>query len=195
MSATLNSFVIADPNKCIGCKACEVACFAAHNSNNNVKATVGTVSTPIIPRLYNVKLGKVTMPVQCRQCEDAPCANSCPVNAIKQIDNTIIIDEDECIGCKSCVMACPFGVISLLPQYRNGKEIIQNNLKGESTDSTKKMVKIIAYKCDLCKEQGEPACIKACPKDALTLVIPKEYKKKRNKKVAEDLLQAIKNYK
>ena len=89
MKTTPNSFVIANSNKCIGCKVCEVACFTVHNKNNNVVATVGTVTTPIIPRLNVIKGEDFAMPIQCRQCEDAPCANVCPVSAIRQEDNTI----------------------------------------------------------------------------------------------------------
>ncbi len=195
MKTTLNSFVVANPNKCIGCKACEVACFAAHNKSNNVGATIGTVTTPIIPRLYTVKTDNFTVPVQCRQCEDAPCANSCIVGAIKQEGNSIIIDEKACVGCKSCLLACPFGAIDLLPQYNNGQEVFQINLKEESKYGLDYKEKIIAYKCDLCKESGEQACINACPKNALTLITPMQEKKHRNKQAATGLLQTIKNYK
>ncbi|GJM71117.1 hypothetical protein HMSSN036_33330 [Paenibacillus macerans] len=47
-----NPFVIADAGKCIGCKACELACFAVHNRENGVSAAVGTITIPVIPRLY-----------------------------------------------------------------------------------------------------------------------------------------------
>ncbi|MDW8802847.1 4Fe-4S dicluster domain-containing protein [Clostridium sp. A1-XYC3] len=195
MKTTPNSFVIANSNKCIGCKACEVACFTVHNENNNVVATVGTVTTPIIPRLYVIKGESYAMPIQCRHCEDAPCANVCPVNAIKQEDNTIVIDEKACIGCKTCLMACPFGAIDLLPQYEDGKEVFQINLKKQGQDGLRNAVKTIAYKCDLCKDSGEPACINACPQKALTLITPVSEKKSRNRAAALSLLKTVGNYK
>ncbi|MBV7272044.1 4Fe-4S dicluster domain-containing protein [Clostridium thailandense] len=195
MKATPNSFVIANSSKCIGCKACEVACFAVHNENNNVGATVGTVTTPVISRLYVIKDENYSMPIQCRHCEDAPCANVCPVGAIKQENNTIIINEEACIGCKTCLIACPFGAVDLLPAYDNGEEVEQTNLKQEGEYGLENKVKIIAYKCDLCKENGKPACVNACPQKALTLVTPVKEKKSRNIAAALSLFETVKNYK
>ncbi|MEW9124691.1 MAG: 4Fe-4S dicluster domain-containing protein, partial [Thermotaleaceae bacterium] len=184
MKKSLNNFVIADPSKCIGCKACEVACFVVHNANNNVGYTVGTVTTPIIPRLNVIREGDFTMPIQCRHCEDAPCANSCTVGAIKQKDNIIFIEEKACIGCKICLLACPFGAIDLLPQYDNGKPVVQLTLEED-----KKM----GYKCDLCKDSEKPACIKACPKEALSLVEPFKEQKSKKIKAGLSLLEVFKN--
>jgi electron transport protein HydN len=92
-------------------------------------------------------------------------------------------------------MACPFGAIDLLPQYDNGQEIIQISLKQESEDGLEEKGKSVAYKCDLCKESGKPACVNACPQEALTLVTPIETKKSRNRAAAIGLLQTVKNYK
>jgi len=192
MRGTSNSFVVANTNKCIGCKVCEVVCFAVHNKNNQVVATVGTVVTPIIPRLYLVKGETLTMPIQCRHCEDAPCANSCIIGAIKQEDNTIVIDENACIGCKTCLLACPFGAIDLLPKFEDGEAVIQANLKEEGEYGLDDKVKTVAYKCDLCKEHGKPACVAVCPQKALTLVAPAEEKKRRNRQAALSLLAALK---
>lgn len=183
MKNQIGSFVIADPNKCTGCRSCELACFATHNEENNIRYTVGTVEIPVIPRLYLVKDEKFYMPIQCRQCEHAPCLNTCPVNAIKKENNVMIVNEEKCIGCKTCLVACPFGAIDLLPQYKDGEEVEQAALK----ESNK-----IAYKCDLCKDKENIACVNACPQQALKLVTPMDDKKAKNKKAAASLLMANK---
>lgn len=178
MKADLNSFVIADPSKCIGCRSCEVACAASHR-DKDAGFTVGTMDTPIVPRLYLVKEEKVVMPIQCRHCEDAPCANACPVNAIEQDDGSIRVNESACIGCKTCMLVCPVGAVDLLPRYD----------KKQSGAAFEGKAKLVAHKCDLCKENGgTPACVKACPKEALKLAVPRDEKKDRNIKAALGLL-------
>ena len=183
MKNTLNSFVVANPNKCIGCKACELACATVHSESNNVGYTVGTMETPVISRLYLVKDDDFCMPIQCRHCEDAPCANTCPVGAITQDKSGISVNEKACIGCKTCLLACPFGAIDLLPLYENGQEVSQINLD----------TKMIAYKCDLCKGKKSQACIDACPEKALSIITPQKDKKAKSKQAALSLLEMNRN--
>lgn len=163
MRNEMGSFVAADSSKCTGCKACEMACFAAHNQENHVGNTVGTVEIPVVARLYVTKTEELSMPVQCRHCDNSPCLNSCTAGAIRREDEKILIDEDKCIGCKNCMMACPFGAIELVPVYRDAKEILQTgSQEGRKT----------ANKCDLCVQRGTPACVETCPNQALSLVTP-----------------------
>lgn len=159
LSNCLNSFVLADPKKCIGCRVCEVACTVAH-TNKEVK-TVGNMDFFMQPRLYLVRTPEVTMPVQCRHCEDAPCLKSCPVSMIKEENNKIVINEAGCIGCKSCMIACPFGAIELI--------VSQQKHIGNEPESLEKGSEVVASKCDLCGGQS-PACVEACPRNALQYV-------------------------
>lgn len=183
MDTKLNSFVVGNPNKCIGCKVCEIACAVAH-LDKEVK-TAGNFDIPVMPRLYLVKTAEVTMPIQCRHCEDAPCANVCPVSAIAQVDNKILIDKDICVGCKTCMIACPFGAIELMPLYEDGHPVMQMALKSERDGELADKQVLTASKCDLCAGRPEgPACVEACPQKALELISPSDIKKQRNTEAA-----------
>ena len=98
----MNHFIFADPVKCIGCNTCMAACSLAHEKQ-------GLLSRP---RLEVMRHGNGTAPVSCRHCEDMPCAKVCPVNAITATGHSVHINESNCIGCKLCGLACPFGAIA-----------------------------------------------------------------------------------
>ncbi|MEC0181891.1 4Fe-4S dicluster domain-containing protein [Paenibacillus peoriae] len=168
-NAVASSFVVADGGQCIGCKACELACFAVHSRAGGVGASVGTVSVPVVPKVYVVRAGDAYVPVQCRHCENAPCAHACPVQAIRQEDGVVMIDEERCIGCTSCVLACPFGAIEVSPVYRAGHVVTQSGLTRHANRAA--LPRTAASKCDLCAEtaDGQPACVEACPNQVLRL--------------------------
>lgn len=179
MSKSLSRFVVGDASKCTGCKACEVACFTEHNrERNQVGRTVGTVTVPVTAKLYVTRSGEICVPVQCKHCEDAPCLNACAKSAISRIDGQVIVNEEKCIGCKDCVMACPFGAITILPFSCGGHPLVQ-------ADGT--MVKA-ASKCDLCQGiEGGPACVRVCPNKALRLVEADEERLAKSLRTAETL--------
>jgi Fe-S-cluster-containing hydrogenase component 2 len=124
-----------EPSQCTGCKQCELAC-------SWVQAGVFQPSRSVI-RVHIFDEQASFAPYACFQCEEAWCMHACPVNAIDVDVATgakIVIDE-VCVGCKLCVIACPFGTIVF--------------------DKTTER----AAKCDLCA--GDPACAHACPTDAI----------------------------
>ena len=191
--STLNAYVVADPNKCIGCKVCEVACAVVHS--DLPVTTAGTMTTPIIPKLYLVKTAEVTMPIQCRQCEDAPCANACPVGAITQRDGVIYVNQASCVGCKTCMIACPFGAMEMVPYYKAGQQVMQLGLMAETGDGLAPRAAFVANKCDRCLGvEGGPACVANCPKDALRVVRPEEERRARNLDAALAVVESVKKF-
>jgi len=180
----MNNFIVADPNRCIGCRTCEIACALAHLPEDALRT--GSIDQGFNPRLRVVKTRTISVPIQCRHCEDAPCANVCPSRGIVNKDNTIQINPDACIGCKNCIVACPFGAIEFAPQMVASETLQQTGLKvvDEDGDASNKD-RIVALKCDLCINRAEgPACAGICPTDAFKpiggAIISRNIKKKRN---------------
>ena len=105
--------------------------------------------------------------MQCQQCDDPACMNICPSKAIylDEATGAKVIDQDKCIGCKMCMIACPFGAISVDPL-------------------SKKVVK-----CDLCV--GDPECVKFCPTDAIEYVTADVYGLMRQRKSVEQISKMI----
>lgn len=180
MPSEFGLFVSTEPSKCTGCKACELACFQSHNiKRNRVGKTVGTVAVPVTAKLYVTVTEKASMPIQCKHCENAPCKAVCKQNAIIRHNGQVVVDEVKCIGCKDCLMACPFGAVSLLPFFVNGVRVPQ----ADSEEG-----KVAAAKCDMCFEDKEgPACVRACPNKALHITDVNEDRKRKNIAAAEAL--------
>jgi electron transport protein HydN len=164
MNSKDSCFVLAEAEKCSGCRACEIACFAAHAASCKAEKpkTVGNVTAPVIPNLYLTRIEQICMPVQCHHCEEAPCIKSCLTGAMERIEGTVVINRKKCIGCKNCVMACPFGAV----QITVGPAGLPNAAP--------------VNKCDLCIDTKSPACVEACPNKALRLVnVEEEISEKR----------------
>ncbi|CDL37687.1 Fe-S-cluster-containing hydrogenase components 2 [Citrobacter freundii] len=94
----MNRFIIADANKCIGCRTCEVACVVSHQDNQDCASL--TPET-FLPRIHVIKGVNVSTATLCRQCEDAPCANVCPNGAISRDKGFVHVMQERCIGCKN----------------------------------------------------------------------------------------------
>ncbi|WP_449133072.1 4Fe-4S dicluster domain-containing protein [Senegalimassilia anaerobia] len=133
--------IVVNLDRCTGCFGCEIAC----KMENNVALgqrwskvfTVGPVGE--YPNMTHYAL-----PTMCQQCKDAPCVHVCPTGASYRDSNTnvVLVDKEKCIGCKYCMMACPYGV--------------------RSWNKTEKCVE----KCTLCGQLTSagklPACVKSC---------------------------------
>jgi len=142
-----------DVSRCIGCLSCAVACKKANKLPGVFEyspATGGETWTTVkfLEQDSEAPKKRINLKVQCMHCGQASCAAVCPTGAAhKRNDGITVIDQNVCIGCKYCVMACPFNV----PGY------------SEETGTVRK--------CNLCESRlGEgniPACAEACPAGAV----------------------------
>ena len=147
--------------KCLACRACELACAAAHSEARDLAAAVQENKRPksrIHVEFIDEKgaLQRVrAVAVQCRHCEEPLCEQACIAGGIRKDEKTgdIVVTLEKCVGCWSCIMVCPIGAI----------------VKDEGMHQ--------ALKCDLCPDLDTPACIVACPTGALVYGEPEEIEK------------------
>ncbi|EDM24281.1 4Fe-4S dicluster domain-containing protein [Caminibacter mediatlanticus] len=166
-----NKFIFADPKKCIGCLNCELACAASHEGIDIEEAYERALAgEKMIHRNEVVKLNDLTAPIQCMQCENAPCVEACPIDIIKYEGDYVKIYEEDCIGCRSCAIVCPFGAVVMA-------ESPYDNVSG-----------LIAMKCDLCGGvENTQACVEICPTHAIELIDYVEYRRRKQQATFERL--------
>lgn len=140
--------------KCNGCMSCIVACQKAR-ADSQLYAPIRD-SEPA--RLYIQTADNSPVPLVCHHCEDPACVKACMSGSMQKNDVTGIVSneghEQKCVGCWMCVMVCPYGVINA---KKNGDQKV-------------------AVKCDLCKQNGFPACVEACPSGAIVYMYEAEAK-------------------
>ncbi|GAB5602394.1 formate dehydrogenase subunit beta [Thermus sp. FJN-A] len=154
--------ILFDASRCIGCKACQVACKQWNDLPAEKTANTGSYANP--PKLSGHTWLKMNyleglrpdgtpyfdfLRSSCMHCTSAPCVTSCPTGAMAHREGGVVtVDEKTCIGCRSCVQACPYGAVHF------------DEAKG------------VVHKCTMCYDRiangDQPACVKACPVDALT---------------------------
>ena len=155
----MNRFIMANSQQCLGCHACEIACVMAHNDEQHVLS-----QHHFHPRITVIKHQQQRSAVTCHHCEDAPCARSCPNGAISHVDDSIQVNQQKCIGCKSCVVACPYGAMAV---------VVKEVAPAADALFKRPQTKAQALKCDLCRHrEAGPACVEVCPTQALRLVTP-----------------------
>lgn len=117
----MNRFIVADVANCIGCHACEVACVTAHHQD-----AWPAQRSAFVPRIHVVFHQNASTATTCHHCNDAPCVTSCPTQALYVANDSIQFTQAECIGCKNCVVACPFGAIEMVASGEDGPQLAQN---------------------------------------------------------------------
>ena len=140
--------VYPDKEYCIGCHLCELACITAHSKSKDLivayREERGKDGLSPCKRVF--EKGDTCVAISCRHCDEPSCVAACISGGLHKDPETgrTVYDKSKCVGCWSCLMACPYGAIRRHP-----------------TES-----KIV--KCDLCEGREEgPACVSACPNAAL----------------------------
>lgn len=182
--------MVIDLHKCVGCSACQISCKNENNVDEGMFWSHHLIRTT--GKFPNVKYEYV--PTLCNHCENAACVKACPTGAMYKDENGLTLhDPDKCIGCKSCMQACPYGVINFNKKephayWRNNESIIKDaTVSGKQvTDKTGTKIpyynadrektyegirqKGIVEKCTMCdhrlKEGEQPYCVVSCPADA-----------------------------
>ncbi len=148
--------LLIDVNKCASdCTSCVSAC----STENGWKDTGNPQTDPQWIRkvdLKNKTTGReVSLPVMCQHCEDAPCVDVCPTGAsFKRADGIVLVDKHACIGCRYCMMACPFKARSFVHEEVHDQKSHAPRGKGTVEGCT-----LCVHRVD---QGGVPACVEAC---------------------------------
>ena len=150
--------MLVDTTRCIGCRSCEVACSEAQNNfvpnirNDNALEKVRDTSDKqyTVVNRFKTEKGEVFVKKQCMHCWQPACAAACLVNAMfKTKEGPVTWNGDKCMGCRFCMISCPFDIPKF--EYLGWNPKIQ--------------------KCTMCYERlqegKKPACVESCPTDAL----------------------------
>ncbi|WP_094604528.1 Tetrathionate reductase subunit B [Sporomusa silvacetica DSM 10669] len=157
--------MLIDLNKCSACGACVMAC----------KLEQGTPHQTYWGNLFYKEVGRYPfakrrhIPMACMHCADAPCVKECPTKASYYDENgLVLVDADKCVGCKACIIACPYGA-----RHFNFSTPTNNPYWGKGQEATPfALAKADCHrpgtvgKCTFCvgrlKENKQPACVQTC---------------------------------
>ena len=160
--------MVIDLKKCAGCYGCVIACKAEHNTPPGV--FWGRVVEKEEGKYPSVR--RTYLPMLCYHCDEPPCRDVCPTGATtKREDGIVVIDYDVCIGCRTCMMACPYNVRYYWGKPKDTMYFAEGANPYEVT-APQEFQRAVAQKCDFCRERLEkelvPACVVTCPAGART---------------------------
>lgn len=127
--------IVLRPDYCIGCRSCEAACRSRFKGEARIR--------------YGETAVTALLPMPCRHCAEPLCAAACPFQVIKRDEEAGVVLQASyhCVGCRSCALACPFGVIDAA------------------------LLRRASQKCSLCNDRTEgPRCVTTCPTGALQFI-------------------------
>lgn len=156
--------LLVDITRCIGCQACVVACQELHNfPGDGSETTLSATSYTVLHEHSDLYVRQM-----CMHCVTPSCVSVCPVGALSKTDaGPVVYEAERCMGCRYCMMACPFSV----PRYEWNQAIPS------------------VRKCDMCierLERGEiPACAEACPAEATVFGTREELLAEAHRRIAE----------
>lgn len=156
-----------DLHRCFGCNACSVACKMANNLPNEIwwnrVQTIGGDSVDTAAGTYpNNQMQH--LPINCQHCENPPCTKACPVGATykREEDGIVIQDYDKCIGCRMCMVACPYNARSF--NWKKPEYYVEHAVG--DVDAPVHQYNVVE-KCTFCVNRiargGKPACMALCP--------------------------------
>ena len=168
--------MLIDTTRCIGCQACEVACAKENGlpfpeigdqppgENRPTKTDQYTIVNQ-----FNTEQGPVWVKTACNHCSQPACATACLVNAMEKTpEGPVIWHPDRCMGCRYCMIACPFDV----PKFEYDKAIP------------------VISKCNMCYERSRegraPACAEACPQNAIVFGTRRELMEEAWRRITSD---------
>ena len=185
--------MVIDLDKCVGCQACTIACWAENNiphgspeeQKNRTEIYWNKVIAVSEGRYPTIHVQIIPMP--CMHCDKAPCVTVCPVSATyRREDGIIMQDFRRCLGCKYCIMACPYGARNFNFKRQEEQEYHRPDPPPHRSQRSHwpfpHRVHGVVEKCNFCfhridqglkegKKIGEdvvPACVEACPAKART---------------------------
>jgi len=169
--------ILYDSTRCVGCQSCEFACASEHGlpePNSDDMPEVGKLrktneNRRTVVNAYETSKGEIYVKRQCMHCNQPACSSACLTNAMKKThEGPVTWNGDKCMGCRYCMVSCPFEV----PKF-------------EYHSSNPKIVK-----CNMCYDrliQGKlPACVENCPAEALTFGSRRELVAEAHRRISEN---------
>ncbi|MBN2773510.1 MAG: 4Fe-4S dicluster domain-containing protein [Prolixibacteraceae bacterium] len=167
--------ILYDSTRCVGCQTCEFSCAEANNlPEPEDYPEIGVIrktneSRRTVVNAFDTSKGEVYVKRQCMHCNSPACASACLTQAMhKTNEGPVIWRGDKCMGCRYCMVSCPFDVPKFEYQSPNPK----------------------ITKCDMCfsrqQEEKVPACVENCPAEALMFGTRRELLQEAHKRIAEN---------